>query len=168
LVNNALAYVGVLRGNLAWLSDPATANFTTWLVNAWQFFPFAYLVILARLLSIPEEEEEAGIVEGASGFQRLRWLILPRVFRVVAVVAVLRFVWMFNKFDSVWLLTNGGPSGSTTHLPIYIFLKAFRSWDLGIGAAAGIIGVALLGLVAGMVILALTSANGLRGGGVNG
>ena len=76
--------------------------------EAWRYFPFAFLFMLARLQAVPGELEEAARVDGATPTQRFRHILLPQLRPVIALLAVLRFIMTFNKFDDVYLLTGGG------------------------------------------------------------
>jgi hypothetical protein len=76
--------------------------------EAWKSFPFAFLFILARLQAVPGDLEEAARVDGATPTQVFRHIILPQLMGVIALIAVLRFIWTFNAFDEIYLLTGGG------------------------------------------------------------
>ena len=89
--------------------------------QAWRYFPFAFLFILARLQAVPADLEEAAKVDGAAPLQRFRYILLPQLSTVIAVLAVLRLIWTFNEFDDIYLLTGGAAGtevvsscGSTT------------------------------------------------------
>ena len=78
------------------------------LFEGWRSFPFAFLFITARLQAIPESLEEAAMVDGATPTQRFRYIVLPQLLPTLAVLTVLRFIWTFNNFDDIYLLTGGG------------------------------------------------------------
>lgn len=120
-----------------WLASPRWAMTTVVVVNGWMFFPFVLLAVMARLESIPPSLYEAAALDGASGFHQFLHVTLPQLREVLIVVGLLRGIWMFNKFDSVWLITAGGPAGATETLPILSYLVAFSRFDLGAGAAVG-------------------------------
>jgi multiple sugar transport system permease protein len=101
--------------------------------EAWRSFPFAFLFILARLQAIPPELEEAARSDGATPTQVFRYIILPQLMGVIALIAVLRFIFTFNDFDSIYLLTGGGAGTQVLATQVYSFLTARA--DVG-GAAA--------------------------------
>lgn len=136
IVNHWLMAAGLAEAPVQWVSTPGTAMTTVVGVNVWLFFPFVVLTVLARLQVIPQELYEAAKVDGANAWQRFFHVTLPAIRGLLLIVILVRGLWMFNKFDSVWLITEGGPLGATQHLPIYIYLQAFGQLDLGRGAAA--------------------------------
>jgi len=105
--------------------------------EAWRYFPFAFLFILARFQAIPREMYEAADVDGASGLQQFRYITLPQLVGILSTLFLLRFIWTFNKFDDIFLLT-GGAAGTKT-LTISVFDQAFGRQDLGTGAAVAVI-----------------------------
>ena len=88
--------------------DVPTALLTVIVFEAWRYFPFAFLFLMARLQALPGDIEEAALIDGATPLQRFRFVILPQLMPVVALLAVLRFIWTFNEFDDIYLLTGGG------------------------------------------------------------
>jgi multiple sugar transport system permease protein len=110
-----------------------TAMLTVIAFESWRYFPFAFLFILARIQAIPGELEEAAKVDGATPSQRFRHIIWPQLRAVIAVLAVLRFIWTFNKFDDVYLLTGGGAGTQVASVRVYELLTSQA--DVG-GAAA--------------------------------
>jgi multiple sugar transport system permease protein len=110
-----------------------TALLTVIAFESWRYFPFAFLFILARIQAMPGELEEAARVDGATPTQRFRHVVWPQLRPVIAMLAVLRFIWTFNKFDDVYLLTGGGAGTEVVSVRVYQLLTAQA--DVG-GAAA--------------------------------
>jgi multiple sugar transport system permease protein len=110
---------------------------TVILFEAWRYFPFAFLFILARFQAIPQEMYEAADVDGASPLQKFWWVTLPQLVGILSTLFLLRFIWTFNKFDDIFLLT-GGAAGTKT-LTIAVYDEAFARADLGAGAAAAVV-----------------------------
>jgi multiple sugar transport system permease protein len=119
-----------------------TAMLTVIAFEAWRYFPFSFLFILARIQAIPGELEEAARVDGAAPSQRFRHIILPQLSGVIAVLAVLRFIWTFNKFDDVYLLTGGGAGTQVASVRVYELLTAQA--DVGGAAAQAMVLAAVL------------------------
>ncbi len=99
----------------------------------WRYFPFAFLFITARLTGLPAELEEAATVDGATLLQRFRYVVLPQLMPVIALLSLLRLIMTFNKFDDVYLLTGGGAGTEVSAVRVYNTL--IGSFDIG-GAAA--------------------------------
>jgi len=119
-----------------------TAMLTVIAFEAWRYFPFSFLFILARIQAIPGELEEAAKVDGAAPSQRFRHIILPQLSGVIAVLAVLRFIWTFNKFDDVYLLTGGGAGTQVASVRVYELLTSQA--DVGGAAAQAMVLAAVL------------------------
>ncbi len=114
------------------------------LFEAWRYFPFAFLFILARLQALPDDLYEAAAVDGALPSQRFWYITLPQLRSVIATLFLLRFIWTFNKFDDIFLL-NGGVAG-TEVITIRIFDLLFGQFQVGRAAALAVILAAILGV----------------------
>jgi multiple sugar transport system permease protein len=136
IVNLFLMKIGAIHEGIAWLGSPDLAMGSVIVVNVWMFFPFITIQVLARLQVIPIDLYEAAYVDGAGALQRFQYVVLPELRSTILLVVFIRGLWMFNKFDTIWLLTQGGPVGRTQTLPILAYLKAFQEYQLGAGAAA--------------------------------
>ena len=107
------------------------------LFEIWRYFPLSFLFILARMQSIPSDIYEAAEIDGASPMQQFWFLSLPFIAGILAVLFLLRFIWTFNKFDDIFLLT-GGNAGTRT-LTVNVYEQAFAISNLGAGAAVAVV-----------------------------
>jgi len=115
------------------------------LVSVWQFFPFVLLAVLARLQTIAPELYEAAKVDGASAWRRFLHITLPQLAAVLFVVVLLRSIWMFTKFDTPWLLIQGGGAEPYIRtLPVYTFQRTFAYYEAGRGSAMAVLMFLLL------------------------
>ena len=121
-----------------------TALLTVIAFQAWRYFPFAFLFILARLQAVPVDLDEAGKVDGASPLQRFRYILLPQLSGVIALLAVLRFIWTFNEFDDIYLLTGGG--AGTEVVAVGIYNRLTGRGDIGAAAAFSLVLAAMLAI----------------------
>jgi multiple sugar transport system permease protein len=121
------------------------ALFTVIVFEAWRYFPFAFLFILAALQSQSSEINEAAEVDGATLSQRFRYITLPSLAPVISVLFLLRFIWTFNKFDDIFLLTGGG--AGTKVITVKIIDWLIGRGNVGAAAALGIILAAILSVV---------------------
>jgi multiple sugar transport system permease protein len=138
-------------GYIGWLSDPDVAPWTLVLVDSWQWTPFVFVVVYARLRALPQDVFEAGAVDGANWFQRTLFITLPLLLPAIAFAAVFRAIDAFRTFDLVYGLTNGGPVISTTTLSFLAFQNGFEFQRYGYASAisyvmvlAAAIGITLL------------------------
>lgn len=118
-----------------WTGNPKTALLSVILVDIWEFTPFVILLLLAGLQAIPKEQYEAAKVDGASSWQRLRYVTLPWLRPMILVVLLLRTMDSIKVFDQVYALTGGGPGISSLTTGVYAYYKGFRSFKLGNAAA---------------------------------
>ncbi|QFU90891.1 Inner membrane ABC transporter permease protein YcjO [Amycolatopsis sp. YIM 10] len=118
------------------------ALLTVIVFEGWRYFPFAFLFLLARLQAIPGELEEAARVDGATPTQRFRHVVLPQLAGVIALLAMLRFVMNFTKFDDVYLLTGGGAGTDVASVRVYDFITA--RFDVGAASAQALALAAVL------------------------
>ena len=121
--------------NVHWLSDPGTALRTLILVDCWQWTPFVFVIVYARLQALDQEVFEAGSVDGATWFQRTRYLTLPMLMPAIVFAAVFRGIDAFRTFDLVFGLTNGGPVQATTTLSFESFQNGFEFLHYGYASA---------------------------------
>ena len=105
--------------------------------EAWRYFPLSFLFILARMQSIPSDMYEAAEMDGATPLQQFWYLSLPQLVGILSVLFLLRFIWTFNKFDDIFLLT-GGAAGTRT-LTVDVYEQAFAVSNLGAGAAVAVV-----------------------------
>jgi len=148
IVNLYSVHFGLIEEPIPFLQSAELAMPSVITINGWKFTSFAMLIFLARLQSIDENMYEQAKINGASALQMFRDITLPHLMPAIMLVGLIRFVWMFNKFDTIWLLTGGGPLESTTTLPIHIYELTFNQYELGLGAAAAINMFLLLSAIA--------------------
>jgi len=139
LVNHLLMAVGVVAAPVPWLGkDYIMASLV--ITSVWQFFPFVVVTYLARLQMIPPELYEAATVDGAGAWRRFRHVTLPQTASVLFVIVLLRSIWMFTKFDTVWLMAgDGGVSRYVRTLPVYAYARSFTYLQAGMGATLAVI-----------------------------
>jgi multiple sugar transport system permease protein len=144
LVNHLLMSAGLVRAPVAWLG-PDYIMTSLIVTSVWQFFPFVVVTYLARLQTIPPELYEAATVDGASAWRRFVHVTLPQTASVLFVIVLLRSIWMFTKFDTVWLMAgDGGVSRYIRTLPVYAYSRSFTYLQAGMGAALAVIMFAML------------------------
>lgn len=136
IINYFLSFFGV--PSITWLSSPKTAMLAVILVNVWQLAPWVTIICAAGLKALPQDCLEAACVDGASNGVIFRKIILPMVAPLLTIVVMLRFVDAFKVFDTVYVMTNGGPGTSTEMLPNYIYKQGLRFFDAGYSAALAI------------------------------
>jgi multiple sugar transport system permease protein len=147
LINDVLLRLHIIDAPIAWLARADTTLGAVIVALVWQGFPFFAVMILAGLQTVPHELLEAAEIDGANAFQRLTRVILPSIAEVIATALLLRTIWVANSLDIILVMTGGGPGYTTYTLPLYAFLKAYTSMEIGYAAALSLIVTALLLLV---------------------
>lgn len=118
-----------------WLTGEISAVISLIMVDVWQWTPFMILTILAAFESLPEELFEAAVVDGGTSLEIFRKITLPLALPIIVTIVLLRTIDAFKVFDTVFVLTGGGPGTATEILNYYIYLRGFRGFNLGYGTA---------------------------------
>jgi sorbitol/mannitol transport system permease protein len=148
LVNFLLSPFGA--GQTDWVSTFPRAAVIVALV--WQWTPFMMLLILAGLGSQPQEVLEAARMDGATGFAVFREVTLPHLQRFIELGVVLGAIYLVNTFDTIYMMTQGGPGTASANLPFYIYQRAFLGFDIGESAAMGVVTVVATIIVATLAL----------------
>ena len=136
-VNALLVQMGVTESSINFFGERPLALIMVTVFEIWRYFPLSFLFILARMQSIDTDMYEAADMDGASPFQKFRYLSLPQLMGILSVLFLLRFIWTFNKFDDIFLLT-GGNAGTRT-LTVNVYEQAFELSNIGAGAAVAVV-----------------------------
>jgi multiple sugar transport system permease protein len=144
LVDHYLLSWGLVKQPIVWVGAERIM-YSLIIISTWQFFPFVVISVLARLQTINPELYDAAKVDGASAIYRFFHITLPQIKNVLFVVLLLRTIFMFTKFDTVWLLGGSGGAGRFIRtLPIYAYMKTFGFLQAGMGATLAVIMFLLL------------------------
>ena len=135
--NALLVRMGVTDEAINFFGERPLALIMVTVFEIWRYFPLSFLFILARMQSIPQDMYEAADIDGASPFQQFAWISLPQLLGILSVLFLLRFIWTFNKFDDIFLLT-GGNAGTRT-LTVNVYEQAFAISNIGAGAAVAVV-----------------------------
>ena len=130
---------------------------TVVVANVWRGTPFFGISILAKLQTIPMDYYEAAHIDGANVLQRFMHITLPEIKDVIWLSCLMSTIWTINEFESIWLLTGGGPNGSTQVMNVFSYKTAMRSMMIGRGIAVAIIAMPVL-----IILIALISHKMLR------
>jgi multiple sugar transport system permease protein len=141
-------------GRLQWINSLDLALASIVLVTVWQVAPFVMLVVLAALQSVPNEVREAARIDGADALNVFRNVTLPHIMPTIQLVALIVAVWSIRRFDVIYLMTGGGPLGSTSTLVVQLRQTAFEGYDIGLASAYGAVGLVLALFVALLHFLA--------------
>lgn len=147
-LNSALTQIGMLDAYRSWLGEPGSALIALIIADCWKNFPLVALIALAALQAVPRDVIAASLVDGASAFNRFRFVILPYLAGPLMVALVLRTIEAFKVFDIIWVMTRGGPANSTRTLSILVYQEAFSFQRAGSGASLALIVTLLVTVLA--------------------
>ena len=157
--NALLIRMGVTDSAINFFGERPLALIMVTVFEIWRYFPLSFLFILARMQSIPQDMFEAADMDGASPFQQFAWLSLPQLLGILSILFLLRFIWTFNKFDDIFLLT-GGNAGTRT-LTVNVYEQAFAISNIGAGAAVAVVIFACLLLFSALFFRFISKEEGL-------
>jgi multiple sugar transport system permease protein len=125
-------------GSQNWLGDPLLAMISVVVIHTWQWTPFAFMVLLASLASLPEDIYEAARLDRASAWQRFRRITLPLLRPAIVMVVIMRTMVALTAFAAIFTVTAGGPGTATEILNLYAYRKSFTELSLGYGSALAV------------------------------
>jgi len=139
ILNHVLMNIGLIDQPLNLLGNATWSLPTLIFINSWHWFPFLAVIILAGLSGIPDELYEAAAVDGANKWQEFLHITVPSLQHITYALGLVGTLWMFNIFDLIQTLTEGGPAGSTTTVPVHIYKTAFENYELGSASAMSVV-----------------------------
>lgn len=155
LLNGMIVLFGG-EGGINWLNSPTLAMTAVIMAKIWHSFPWMMILLLAALQGVPEEVHDAAAVDGASGFKKQWYVLLPQIKPAIALTLLLETIWGLQHFEIPYVMTGGGPVGSTTTLSVELYKTAFSKFDLGNAGAIGVLWTVLMaGLIVGYVTYTL-------------
>lgn len=137
VLNESLESLGIIQNGINWLGGVETAFAAIVVVGVWAGLPQTTVVLLAGLQGIPRELHEAAEVDGANLRQRFRHITMPQLRPVADAIFSLNFIWNFNAFGLVYVMTAGGPGGRTMLPALFAYNEGFRYGNFGYAAAMG-------------------------------
>jgi multiple sugar transport system permease protein len=138
VLNWMLVLLGVPKPGPSWLGNPILAMLSIIMINTWRGLPFYGITLLAGLQTVPPELYEAATIDGASGWQRFRYVTLPLLRPIILIVTLFSVIFTFADFQLVYVLTHGGPQNATQLFATYAFDIAMGAGQLGLGASVAL------------------------------
>ncbi len=158
-INNILSTLVGTPITLAWLSSPTTALIAVMVADIWQWTPLMFLILLAGLVGVPEDQMRAATLLGASWAQRFRTIVLPKMKTIIIIALAIRVIENFKIFDTLYIMTGGGPGVATETISVYIYKVTQQDLIWGYVAA---IALAILLVLSILVAFAIGRMNAAR------
>jgi multiple sugar transport system permease protein len=146
IINYLSSFVGIPP--VSWLGDPKLALYTVIFVDTWQYIPFVAVLVLSSIKALPTSFLDAARVDGASPWKVFWKIILPIISPVLIIVAMIRFIDAFKVFDTIFVMTQGGPGNATEMLPTYIYRQGIKFLNIGYSSATAIVFVISMSIIA--------------------
>ena len=147
-----------VQGLFAWISSVFGLQPIDWFANApltaivlivaWQWLPFATLILLTAIQSLDEEQKEAAEMDGTPPLSFFFYIVLPHLARPITVVILIETIFLLNVFAEILVTTGGGPGNLTTNIPFLVYAQALLQFDVGGASAGGIVAVVIANIVA--------------------
>lgn len=147
-----------VNGIFAWITQSLGLGTIDWftsipltsiiIIVAWQWMPFATLILLTAIQSLDEEQKEAARMDGVGPIAMFRFIILPHLGRAISVVIMIETIFLLTVFAEIFVTTSGGPGVASTNLAFLIYIRALLEFDIGGASAGGVIAIILANIVA--------------------
>jgi len=147
-VNDILSTITGTTISVAWLSDPTLALFAVMIADIWQWTPLMFLILLAGLVGVPEDQMKAATLLGANSWQRFVTIVLPKMKTIIIIALAIRVIENFKIFDTLFIMTGGGPGVATETISVYIYKVTQQDLIWGYVAAIALAILIVLSIVA--------------------
>jgi multiple sugar transport system permease protein len=160
-VNDILSFFTGAPVTIAWLSDPDLALFAVIVSDIWQWTPLMFLILLAGMVGVPEDQLRAATLLGASWTTRFRTIVLPRMKTIIIIALAIRVIENFKVFDNFYIMTGGGPGVATETISIYIYKVTQQELIWGYVAAVALVILITLSVVSAFAIKRMSQSREL-------
>jgi multiple sugar transport system permease protein len=157
-INAMLSLVAGQSVTILWLTRETPAIIAVIVAEVWQWTPLMFLILLSGLVGLPEDQMRAATMLGASFWQKFRYLMLPMLTPIIVIALVIRFMEAVKIFDSIFLMTAGGPARATETLSIYMYKAAFQQVRWSFAAAAAITVLVIMTIIASYALRPLQAS----------
>lgn len=157
-INDILTTLTGSRVAIAWLSDPNLALVAVMIADIWQWTPLMFLILLAGLAGVPDDQLKAATLLGANAWQRFVTIVLPRMKTIIIIALAIRVIENFKIFDTLFIMTGGGPGVATETISVYIYKITTQDLIWGYVAAIALAILIVLSVVAGFAMARMAKA----------
>ena len=155
IINYLLKFIGIT--GLNWYAEPSSALLSVIIVDIWMLLPFVIVVMMSGLTTVPPELYEASNIDGAKWHQNIVHITIPLMKPIIIVVALINLIDAFKVFDTIWIMTHGGPARATEIFTIFAYKTAIAQGYIGKGAASSII-ILIIVIITTLLFIRFTKA----------
>jgi multiple sugar transport system permease protein len=161
-INAVLSFVARTSVEITWLSSEKPALMAVIFAEVWQWTPLMFLILLSGLVGLPEDQMRAATILGANFWQKFRYLMLPMLKPIIVIALVIRGMEAVKIFDSIFLMTGGGPAKATETISIYMYKEAFKNVQWSFSAAAAMTVLVIMTIIASYALRPLQAPQNKR------
>lgn len=152
IIGQTLESTGLTNGTVSFLGDPDTVMWTLVVVLIWRKMPLVALILCAAIRSVPDDQLEAARMDGATAFERFRFVVLPNIAFSLTAVTVISMIWITAEFALPWIMTGGGPANSSQIMATYIYQQSFEFFNWGVASAMSVVNLVMLASIVGLYL----------------
>lgn len=161
-VNDLLSLFSASPVKIAWLSDPSLALVAVMAADIWQWTPLMFLILLAGMISVPQDQQMAAVLLGASWGRRFFTIVLPRMKTIIIIALAIRTIEIFKIFDTLYIMTGGGPGVATETISVYIYKVTQQDLIWGYVAAIALAILIVLSVISAIAISRMSKGANAR------
>ncbi len=151
MINQILQTLGIINSPVPWLINSKYSMLSVIIVQVWACSPYVMLMMTAGLQQIPRDIFESASIDGINGFQKIYKIILPMLKDITFISVLLVLIWAINEFSLIWIMTSGGPGGSTTTLSLLVY-NQFKVLNLNAASASAVMQLIISMIFAGIYV----------------
>ena len=151
IINHIMKLAGLIEKDIVWFGTASLALTTIIVANVWRGTPFFGISILAKLQTISKDYYEAADIDGAKVWQKFLYITIPSIMDTIFLTTLMSSIWTINEFETVWLLTGGGPNGQTQVMNVYSYKTAMASMQIGRGIAVSVLAMPVFLLIISLI-----------------
>ncbi len=152
IIGQTLETTGLTEETISFLGDPNLVMWTLVVVLIWRKMPLVALILCAAIRSVPDDQIEAARMDGATAFERFRFVVIPNIAFSLTAVTVISMIWITAEFALPWIMTGGGPANSSQIMATYIYQQSFEFFNWGIASAMSVINLVMLASIVALYL----------------
>ena len=152
IIGQQLAATGLTDETISFLGDPDLVMWTLVVVLIWRKMPLVALILCAAIRSVPDDQLEAARMDGATAFERFRFVILPNIAFSLTAVTVISMIWITAEFALPWIMTGGGPANASQIMATYIYQQSFEFFNWGVASAMSVVNLVMLAAIVSLYL----------------
>ncbi|UWQ19819.1 carbohydrate ABC transporter permease [Jannaschia sp. M317] len=152
IIGQTLTSTGLTDEPISFMGDPDLVMWMLVVVLVWRKMPLVALILCAAIRSVPDEQLEAARMDGATAFERFRFVVIPNIAFSLTAVTVISMIWITAEFALPWIMTGGGPANASQIMATYIYQQSFEFFNWGVASAMSVVNLVMLASIVGLYL----------------